>query len=309
MLRSCKARRGAFGAHGGFVAISAYEQLIAPISAADVRSAWRSREIVFRRTGDAQRFSNVLNWQSFSKLMLDGSIPPARLRFRTATMTIPPAFWREGDRVNAAKFADLVRSGISVIANALNEHVPAFQSLCRTIEATTRDRIRTGVIVTTGSGGALPCHFDPEDLIILQAEGAKRWRIYGPPRPRGPGEVMMSPPPESETIFDEILRAGDILVLPTGYLHHCENQPGISMHLGIAFNPLTGFRAARNLLRELRKEQSFWTALDRFESPEQRKEHADALKARWIDLIRQADLLKLAAETDTRDEPGSVYDA
>jgi Cupin superfamily protein len=288
--------------------MSAYDELIAPISAAELTAALRSREIIFRRTGDAQRFSGLLNWQSFSTLILDGSIPPPRLRFRTATMAIPPAFWREGERVNPGKFADLVRSGISIIATALHEHVPSLQSLCQAIASTTRDRIRAGAIVTTGAGGALPCHYDPEDLIVLQVEGAKRWRIYGPPQPRGPGERTMSPPAGSEPVFDDVLRAGDILVLPGGYPHHCENQPGISMHLGIAFNPLTGFRAARNLLRELRKDQSFWTALDRFESAEQRAKHEELLKARWVDLIRHADLLELAGETEAAEEPANIYD-
>lgn len=292
----------------GILAISAYDELIAPISPADVTAALRSRELIFRRTGDAHRFSDVLSWPSLSKLILDGGIPTHRLRFRTAAMTIPPAFWREGERINAAKFADLVHGGISIIANALHEHVPVLRSLAETIGATTRDRIRAGAIVTTGPGGALPCHFDPEDLIILQVEGAKRWQIYAPPRPRGPGEVMAAPPPGSKAIFDDVLRPGDILVLPSGYLHHCENQPGVSMHLGIAFNPPTGFRAARNLMRELRKEPPFWTALDRFESPERRKEYEDALKARWIDLIRRADLLELAAQTDAPEKPADIYD-
>jgi len=299
-----------FAAHGrigGSVTISTYEQLIAPLSPGDVTRALQSRELIFRRTGDAQRFSEVLDWQSLSKMILEGSIPPTRLRFRNATMGIPPEFWTEGGRVNPAKFSDLVRSGISVIANALHEHVPAVRSLCQAIGATTRDRIRAAAIVTAGPGGALPCHFDPEDLIVMQVEGAKRWRIYGPPRPRN-AETRMPPPPDSETIFDDVLHAGDILVLPSGYLHHCENQPGLSMHLGIAFNPLTGIRAARNLQRALRKELSFWEALDRFSSAEQRKQHDDALKARWIELIRNADLLELAALTESAEETGSVYD-
>ena len=88
-----------------------------------------------------------------------------------------------------------------------------------------------GVIVTTGTGGALKLHRDQQDRVIVQVEGSKRWQIHGPSvSERTPG-IAGEFPPKGAPIFDNFLMAGDVLFLPGGYWHKCENGPGRSLHV------------------------------------------------------------------------------
>jgi ribosomal protein L16 Arg81 hydroxylase len=90
-----------------------------------------------------------------------------------------------------------------------------------------------GAIVTTGAGGALHAHYDQQDLIILQVEGSKRWRIFGPRVLKPIKEPASSVPPETPPILDTVLEPGDLLFLPAGYWHVCDNGPQRSLHLGL----------------------------------------------------------------------------
>jgi ribosomal protein L16 Arg81 hydroxylase len=94
-----------------------------------------------------------------------------------------------------------------------------------------------GAIVTTGRVGALQTHYDFRDLIILQVEGSKRWRIYGPRVVRPARTSYVNEPPQTPPLLDTLLQAGDMLFMPAGFWHVCDNGPDRSLHLGLFLKP------------------------------------------------------------------------
>ena len=85
-----------------------------------------------------------------------------------------------GEAPNIAKVEAYLAEGFNLCITRIDEHAPHLTALCDDIRARTFEQIKIGVIVTTGKIGAFKLHYDPEDLIILQVEGSKRWKIYGP---------------------------------------------------------------------------------------------------------------------------------
>ncbi|XP_053667632.1 bifunctional lysine-specific demethylase and histidyl-hydroxylase NO66 [Anopheles marshallii] len=90
-----------------------------------------------------------------------------------------------------------------------------------------------------GSQGFAP-HYDDIEAFVLQIEGQKRWRLYGP---RQPQEVLarvssdnlnqdeLSGPP----ILDVVLEAGDLLYFPRGCIHQAATVPGAhSLHITVS---------------------------------------------------------------------------
>uniref|UniRef100_A0A182VR16 Bifunctional lysine-specific demethylase and histidyl-hydroxylase n=1 Tax=Anopheles minimus TaxID=112268 RepID=A0A182VR16_9DIPT len=90
-----------------------------------------------------------------------------------------------------------------------------------------------------GSQGFAP-HYDDIEAFVLQIEGRKRWRLYGP---RTPQEVLarvssanlsqdeISGPP----ILDVVLEAGDMLYFPRGCIHQAATVPGAhSLHITVS---------------------------------------------------------------------------
>ena len=77
---------------------------------------------------------------------------------------------------------------------------------------------------------------------------------------------MRKPPvPESDPVFDEVLREGDVLLLPGGNWHHCENGPGRSVHVGIFLIPPAPWHAIKALTAGLLEEELYRTPLTRLD--------------------------------------------
>lgn len=254
---------------------STFQDLLAPLTEAEFLSLLSERKLKFVRGTDPNRYSNLLGWEALQGMIERGEYPRGLGDFRVAkeSITVPAERWLFRDKasnknkVDFAKLEEFFADGHSLIITPIDRYVPALDSLCAYIRSELGEQIKVGVIVTAcGSNGAFKIHFDPEDLIILQVEGSKRWKIFGPPVSNPvAGMANPEPPPERTPIFDQVLEPGDFLFLPAGTWHHCENGPGRSLHLGIFFIPPTSWHAVKTLASQLVSEEPFRTPLTRFD--------------------------------------------
>ncbi|EKX40095.1 hypothetical protein GUITHDRAFT_143042 [Guillardia theta CCMP2712] len=91
-----------------------------------------------------------------------------------------------------------------------------------------------------------PLHTDKQDVIAIQAQGSKRWRIYMPPHPankvmqdpftRGKGNDVLTFEELEEPLLDVVLEPGQMLYVPAGYPHVTDTVNGVktkeeSIHL------------------------------------------------------------------------------
>jgi ribosomal protein L16 Arg81 hydroxylase len=279
---------------------SPFQDLVAPLSEAEFLALLRERKLTFVRGSNQDRYSNLLGWDALQQMIERGEYPRGLADFRLAkeSVNVPPERWLtknkadNSNKVDTAKLEEFLASGFSLIITPIDRHVPALTSLCANIRSRICEQIKVGVIVTASSSvGAFKIHFDPEDLIILQVEGTKRWKIFGPAVSNPvQGMAKQVPPPEEEPIFDEVLMPGDFLFLPGGNWHHCENGPGRSLHLGIFFIPPTSWHAVKTLTSNLVSDEMFRTPLTRLKD----EAEFDALEAEVKrNLIEKISNLKL----------------
>jgi len=210
---------------------------IAPLTPADFSALWSNRKLTLRRRiGDA-RAGVLLEWDTLRSSIEDGTIPPKSWRLTYRGYRLPPLFYNDDDGLNRGKLAHLFDQGASVIAVRLQNYLPAMGAIRR--EARTHGiRIeKIGAIATTGTGGALHLHFDPEDIVILQMEGSKRWCIYNPPVANPVRGMPEQTPPEGLPFLDTVLERGDLLFVPAGYWHRCDNGPTRSLHVALLLSP------------------------------------------------------------------------
>jgi hypothetical protein len=134
-------------------------------------------------------------------------------------------------RLRPLVLRQLARQGASLIVNDLHRHDPRFSALADEAERLLQDRITIGAIASFSKLPALPAHYDPQDLIIIQVEGSKLWRFFGEPADCGvAGHPRVKVPKDVSTTVT--MRAGDIMFVPAGLHHQCEAD-GVSLHLGI----------------------------------------------------------------------------
>lgn len=278
---------------------STLEELVAPLSEAEFLQLLRARKLTLLRGARADRYRPLLNWDTLLGMIERGEHPKSLTQFKLAreSVMVPPERWLkagapgEGNKVDAAKIAAYMAHGFSLIVTPIETHVPHLAALCDHLRARLHEQIKVGVIVTTGRAGAFTLHYDPEDLIILQVEGSKRWKIYGPAVPNPViGMPPPAPPPEDAPVFDEVLQAGDFLFVPGGNWHHCESGPGRSLHLGIFFEPPTAWHAIKAFTQQLVGDDMFRTPLTRLDDAADLARLEAELKSRAIEKINGLEL-------------------
>jgi lysine-specific demethylase/histidyl-hydroxylase NO66 len=263
-------------------AIASLEDLVAPLTVPEFLELLRHRSLRFHRGSGENRYGDLLTWRSLRGMIETGAVPAKALRITKEAAVIPPVFYLENDKVSGDKLDRLMSSGASLVIAALSPHVPALEALCARIGERTAETVVAGAIATRGDGGALAYHYDEDDLFIVQVEGSKRWRIYGPPVQNPVTGMDLSSKKQGELVLDEILRPGDFLFLPAGYWHQCENERELSLHVGIFFKPHTAYYAVKSLLAKLMAEEIFRRPLARLENAADRTALEAEIKSRLI---------------------------
>lgn len=213
-----------------------FSDLIAPLTPADIATLWRDRALKFQRRARENCAAALLDWNKLWSLIENGVIPLADCRITYARRGVPPSFYADDGKFNPQKLARLFEQGCSMIVVDLHQSVPAFSAILQEAGLQGIRLVEVGAIVTTGSIGALKTHYDLRDLIILQVEGSKRWRIYGP-RVAKLTKPKLNDPPQTPPILDTLLQPGDMLFMPGGFWHVCDNGPDRSLHLGLFVKP------------------------------------------------------------------------
>jgi ribosomal protein L16 Arg81 hydroxylase len=277
--------------------ISNLKTLIDPLGETEFLTLLRERKLTFLRGCGSRRFETFLTWEVLNHLLDSATFPLDALRVLRESVSIPTNFYLKQGRVDPAALSKLLDQGISLIFNLLDEHVPALRALCKNLERKTLERVSAAAIMTSGPGGALKCHYDDEDLVILQIAGTKRWQVFDSPIVNPvPGVAKRSPPEALTLVFDQVLQPGDFLFLPAGHWHHCENGPHRSLHVSILFVPPNGRSLMKTLVSQLSLDETFRRPLTRDSSPEAVAEHETALKARLVHTIQTISLDRFLRE-------------
>jgi ribosomal protein L16 Arg81 hydroxylase len=276
--------------------ISDLKSLVHPLGETEFLTLLRERRLTYLPGHRPRGFETLLNWDTLNHLLDSATLPLNSLRVMRESISLPTNFYLKHGRVDPAALSKVLDQGISLAFNQLDEHVPALRALCKNLERKTSERVNAAAIMTSGRGGALKHHYDPEDLVILQIVGTKRWQVFDSPVVNPVKDLVKSPPEHLTPVFDQVLRRGDFLFLPAGYWHHCENGPHRSLHVGILFVPPNGRNLMKALVSELSSDETFRRPLTRHSSSETVAEQETALKARLVDAIQALSLDRFLRE-------------
>ncbi|WP_324658107.1 cupin domain-containing protein [Burkholderia thailandensis] len=150
--------------------------------------------------------------------------------------------------LNLSEVYAAYRDGNSLLMNQVQRRHRETAMLCRRIEsalsahgiALARHIGANGYLSPPSSQG-FNIHYDPHDVLILQIEGRKHWRLYGrhvawptqPPATPIPPEEAGSPRREF------VLSPGELVYIPRGVLHDANTTDSRSLHLTLSIETLT----------------------------------------------------------------------
>lgn len=142
-----------------------------------------------------------------------------------------------------ASSASAYLDGCSVIVNHAEAVCHSLKQLCTQLRKDV-PHAYVNLYLTPPNAQAVAAHADDRDVLVWQAAGSKRWKVYDSPI-RFPypeeqvGKSEECPVPEetleAEPRLEVTLREGDVLYMPRGFVHEAfTSEEAPSLHLTIA---------------------------------------------------------------------------
>jgi hypothetical protein len=286
--------------------ISSLQDLVAPLSEAEFLTRLHNRRVSYLPGAGVRHFETLLGWDDLNHLIETGHYPFERLGvLRDSSSVVRTLHFKDG-RIDPIAFCSVLDHGANLILYRLNEYLPRLCKLCRRIADKMGELVSAEAVVTTIKG-VLPTRFEKEDTCVLHIAGSKRWQLLGPPVINPVKSMPDQPAPQTAPVFDQVLHPGDLLFVPAGYWHRCENGPARSLHLSILFEPPYGRDVVDMLASQLVSDATFKQPLTRYADAGALAEHEAALKSRLINQVQQWSLASFLAERAARLQNGRIH--
>jgi len=176
---------------------------------------------------------------------------------------------------------------------------PNLGALCRLTAYAFGLPTNVNVYVTPpGCAVSVPPHTDRQDVLCIQTQGAKRWRVYAPPN-RKPGvdplnrgkngDVLSIEEELGQPLIDAVVQRGDVLYVPTGFPHTTDTVTAVddgtelgkenvfdetSVHLTMGLDSSVWFltyahlrwallqRTGKEFRMEIKSDESYWNSME-----------------------------------------------
>jgi ribosomal protein L16 Arg81 hydroxylase len=149
----------------------------------------------------------------------------------------------------------LFADGSTVVLQGLHRLWPPLIEFADQLAADLGHPTQVNAYVTPPSSRGFSPHYDVHDVFVLQVAGEKHWRIHEPvltdplrTQPWNDRAAAVAAAAEREPVIDAVLRPGDALYLPRGYLHSATALGAISAHLTVGIHSVTRWAAAESAL-------------------------------------------------------------
>jgi hypothetical protein len=201
--------------------------------------------------GDADQVRDLLDWNALNTILATHRMEPPRLRlavrgqtpdqgaYTTPTVTRRSTVWH---RLATGDLNKRLAEGATLVVDAIDQIHPPIGELAAELERMFRCSVQTNAYVSWRPESGFQTHWDDHDTVIVQVDGAKRWRVFGPTRQRPLHRDIEAPAtPDGEPIAEFTLTAGDVLYVPRGHWHDVSALDGQrSLHLTFGLSVATG---------------------------------------------------------------------
>jgi hypothetical protein len=161
------------------------------------------------------------------------------------------------DQVSDDRLTRLFADGSTLVLQALHRTWPPVLELCQALAAELGHPVQANAYITPPQNQGFSDHYDVHDVFVLQIEGEKRWSIHEPvlrsplrDQPWTDHRTAVERRAAEPPVLEEVLRPGDCLYLPRGFLHAAKALGGISTHLTIGVHVWTRYAIAERLVHE-----------------------------------------------------------
>lgn len=225
--------------------------------------------------------SRLLTPQRLLDVVMRRSLAPPQVRcFENGTELHPDAYLtrqvtRRGQSlpvVNMDRVGQLLRSGCTLVLDALDAFDPTMELACRALQWWSREAVQVNTYLTTADAAGFSLHWDDHDVVIVQIAGEKSWEVRSASRPVPMyRDAEPNTEPSEDIVWSGTMQAGDVMHIPRGYWHQAtrtdRGEEGYSLHVTFGFVKRTGVDWLTWVADRSREREPFRHDLDRWGGP------------------------------------------
>lgn len=167
------------------------------------------------------------------------------------------------DQLDSAAVLAAFADGHTLVLQGLHRLWPPLIDFVRELVDDVGHPAQVNAYITPASSTGFSPHYDVHDVFVVQISGEKRWILHPPvyphPLSNQPWSDRRSAVEERarETpAVDTVLRPGDCLYLPRGWIHSAEALGETTIHLTLGVASVNRYDVARTLLDELQNDST-----------------------------------------------------
>jgi ribosomal protein L16 Arg81 hydroxylase len=172
------------------------------------------------------------------------------------------------DQVSSEKVLAQFAAGATIVLQGLHRTWPPLIDFTTRLVADLGHPVQVNAYITPASSRGFDPHYDVHDVFVLQIAGEKRWRIHSPVHPDPLSDQPWSQhtravaaEARNEPVIDQVLRPGDALYLPRGWIHSAEALGDTSVHLTIGMSAFTRADLVAQVIAKTRADASLRSSL------------------------------------------------
>jgi len=285
-----------------------FDQIVAPLGTDTfLRDYWLKNFVHI--PGKAGRFTDLVTWAELNAILEQHRLMPPRLKLFKDGQAIDPAHYLTPamfgvPRLDAGGLALCLAQGASLILDDAQELAPRVQELMQSFQDALHTDTFTNLYAGWHSQKAFDMHWDPQEAIVLQLSGKKRWKVYRPTRLHPlKNDVELPQQPVGEPVWEGIMADGDVLYIPRGWWHVAFplNEP--SLHLTVSLTPPTGLDYLGWTISKLRHHPEARASLPPAAGETARTEIADGILGQLAGLLNGQSVSDFLREWDANIRP------
>lgn len=287
------------------------------------------RRALLSPAADLQRgFDDLLTADAVDELLADRALRTPFIRMAKEGTVLPSSAYTAsagfgaevGDQVSTDRVLAEFAAGATIVLQGLHRTWRPLRDFSRQLILDLGHPVQINAYITPAQSRGFDPHYDVHDVFVLQISGEKRWVVHEPVLARPFADEPWSQrsaavtaraaePPAIETV----LRPGDALYLPSGWIHSAVAQGGTTVHITVGMPAFTLADLGRDLVTEALRSDALREPLpigvdvgDPAQLAQAVRRAADALVASLgerADEARAADALSRRLTRLTRPEP------
>lgn len=211
--------------------------LLDPVSPENFFSEYHEKKALVAHRNDPQRYRSLLSIQRIDDLISGIDFQAGSLDMARSEPPISRADYSfESGMIDRGAVARHFQSGATIVLPQLHQMDPTLADFARSIEALFSCHVQTNIYLTPPDAQGFKTHYDDHDVLVLQVEGSKTWRLYNTPveNPyRGEG-FQPGAHEVGELVEEFVLRAGECAYVPRGLMHDASTHGhDVSLHITV----------------------------------------------------------------------------